>query len=341
MELHVSVRFENSIVVLSRNERHRLWIYNLWTEHWTKYDLPRGKLLPVENHQRGVQIGSAIYMSGGTNMVWKLMKCRNNLFTYKRIQIKDHTKKPSPRHHHCAWEYDKKMWIFGGYGIPPDGYINNYGDFTRDFTHTGAYPNGFHNQLLSYEPFRKIWTDVACSGDVPAPQARASAALLNDKVYLHGGYPSNIPYRGDLYELDMPSITWTRIKPTGLRPNGRMNFSLISVTINHLVFYGGPDGGAVTRIFDVQLHTWKEYSEKKIAYNSDHTGTTGLHGSVVIIGRYFQPEDQLAYTPTVVTLRLEPKSLQQLAMQMIYHKVDSTLWETLPKKLLCKMIGTV
>ena len=77
-----------------------------------------------------------------------------------------------------------------------------------------------------------------------------------------------------------------------------------------------------------------------IGSNSSHTNITGLHGSAIIVSAHFRPEQCVPdplYNPVLI-VRLEPKSLQQLAMQMIHQKEVTTLWE--PKKLKCKLMGT-
>ena len=138
-----------------------------------------------------------------------------------------------------------------------------------------------------------------------------------------------------MFELDMHSAIWSQIESTGLRPNYQLNTSLIPVTVKHLVFYGDSEGWGFTRIFDVEAHRWNEHKPQNVAYDQDHTGMTGLHGSAVILGEFYH-SGKGTYHP-VITVRLEPKSLQQLAMQMIYQNVDRTLWKMLPNKLKCKM----
>ena len=69
------------------------------------------------------------------------------------------------------WEYDAKMWIFGG--ITPSSLSAN-------------------DQLLSYDPCAQMWTNVAYSGDIPAPRSSASSAIVNHRVYVHGGNISNM-----------------------------------------------------------------------------------------------------------------------------------------------------
>ena len=140
----------------------------------------------------------------------------------------------------------------------------------------------------------------------------------------------------------MNSFIWSRIETSGLiRYLGPtdVDLSLTPVTVNQLVFLTDSEFNGIIRIFNVQSHTWRERLGTHIGRDYGHTGTTGLHGSAIILGAYIQPDDK-AYNP-VITVRIEPKSLQQLAIQMIYQKVEPILWKMLPKKLTCKMEGTV
>ena len=342
MEFHVAVRWKDSILVLSEleSEKRIIWIYNLWTEQWRKYELPRGKCLPVVQHHHGVEIASDIYMFGGlyySDMLWKLARSTDDSFVWNTIEFKDCTKTPSLREGHNVWEYKEKMWLFGGFGVSPAGYLNNHGDFACISISPNGIEYGYTNQLLSYDPLKQTWTNVPCSGDGPAPRRDASTATIKDKVYLHGGSPSNKLYTKNMYVLDMHSVIWSRIETSGLtRPLRQTNVSLTPVTVSQLVFIGNSLSqfrGDIW-IFDVQSHTWKKHLGKDIGYDYEHTGITGLQGSAIILGETIQPVGQ-AYNP-LITVSLEPKHLQQLAMQ----KVDTTLWEMLPKKLTRRMMGT-
>ena len=331
IRFHMSIRWKNCIMVLSKFNTQVVWLFNLWTEQWRKYDLPHKKCLPVRGTQQGVEIGSDIYIFDGhaTNEVWKLTRSTKALYSWNTLQTTDRTKTPSERIWYSMWKYDEKMWIFGGYGPPLDGYLNDYGDFT-----TTPHIRGYNNQLLSYDPFCQMWINVACSGDVPVPRAEASSAIVNDRAYLLGGQ-THLFIDNDLYELNMHSITWTRIETTGGSSTGYSGDSLIPVLGNKLARYGGCEGSIW--IFDTHSHTWKELLGNKVGCDYHHTGITGLHGSAVILGKTIQPQGQ-AYNP-VITVRIEPKSLQQFAMQTVYHKVDRTFWGMLPKKLTRKMTG--
>ena len=334
IEHHVAVRWRDSIVVLSDQNKRRIWLYNLWTERWQKCSLQKGQYLPIEYSQRGVEIGSDIYMFRPFDQLWKLMRSTNDLFACNTIPTKDPTKTPSPRKGYSVWQHGEKMWIFGGFGNPPAGYLNDYGDFVG-----GGGILTLNNQLLCYDPFSNMWTNMPCSGDTPSPRSHAAAAVTMDKIYLYGGiFFKTIQILHDLYELNMHSCTWTQVEFPGPKPICRLTTSLIPVTDDKLVLYSSNGyGNGFTGILDVKSNIWKEHLETKSHHWAvDHTGATGLQGSAIIISENIQPHQ--SYNP-VVTVRIAPRSLQQLALQMIYQKVDRTLWEMLPKTLIRKMMG--
>ena len=61
--------------------------------------------------------------------LWKLIRSTDNLFGCDKIQNKDPSKTLSIRKGFSIWQYDEKMWIFGGFGASPVGHLNDYGDF--------------------------------------------------------------------------------------------------------------------------------------------------------------------------------------------------------------------
>ena len=75
-------------------------------------------------------------------------------------------------------------------------------------------------------------------------------------------------------------------------------------------------------IFDIQSHQWKQHP--KADHNKwYHTCITGLNSSVIILGG----------ENTIFGVTLEPKSLQQQAIQMINKHRSELPWLNLPNKL--------
>ena len=335
---HTAVRWNDEIVVLNKINKCGISIYNLFTERWRIYTLPKGKCLPVQQSQRGVQIGSDVYVFGGSdpdNMLWKLMRSTNSSFDWELFHTDDCSDIPSPRVSHCVWEYDEEMWVFGGYGEVTDDYLRDHGDFKTCEFHFLGVPSEYNNQLFCFTPSSQAWENVACCGDVPAPRSQAASAIIKSKFYIHGGDPWSMPHRDDLYELDMHSITWTRIKTTGPGPKGQSSASLTPLSTNQLVFCGA----GKSQVFDVQSATWKTLCSSKTIYHRwDHMCTTGIHNSVII----------LELRKYISIVNFEPRSLQQQSMEIVRKLIKKrNKWfttkvplERLPKKLVCKIMGT-
>ena len=355
LENHVAVRIDDFIVILSLMEHGdvpgekvlEIWRYNLWTEQWRQCPTIYGKHLPSTTGRTGqhaVPIESVIYMYCqcftycGKLMIWKLTRCSDHSFGLSTIYMEGKSKMPSPRCSQCVWEYDDKMLIFGGYGPSPTGFLVDHGFF---FRYGSLWLN---NQLCSNNPSSQTWQNVQCSGDVPEPQMYASVARIQNKVWLYGGSigPSNIAFyeHKNFYEMNMTNLSWTRIDTNTPFPKPMLNspLPLAPATANEIVLFTGPIGfrHPSSWILDVHTHTWKQYRVSENYYSHGHTGTTGLQSSVLILGGYAKTAQRLAYRP-VFSVMLEPKSLQQVAMRIIYRNRRRLPWKSLPAVLRRKM----
>ena len=70
----------------------------------------------------------------------------------------------------------------------------------------------------------------------------------------------------------------------------------------------------------------------------NHSGSTGINSTSIIIGGHIFPVDFYNDSQTAFHIMLEPRSLQQLAMQTICTHHSSLPWNCLPKKL-SKLLG--
>ena len=273
-------------------------------------------------------------------MISKLTRNANGSFVSSKIHIDNQKKVPSSRFCHCAWEHGEKMWVFGGFGPSPVDYLNDHGDFVP-WGASGGTTYGNNNQLFSFDPTARTWTNAECFGDIPSPRGEASTAIVEDTVWLYGGSTNKIIFNNDLHELNMLSFTWTKIETTMPRPNGTRTASLTPISANQLVLYGGyvcDENDTVTWVFNVQSHTWRQHptagSHRKVL----HTGITGLNSSVIILGGETSEGSQHQRENTIISVILEPKCLQQLAIQVIYKHRSELPWESLPKQLTCKIM---
>ena len=260
---HVAVRFYHYIVVLGGRwhgiealSLNVIWTYNIYTEQWSKLGISAGAMAPPPTYEAcAAVIGLDIYIFGGnriktlsnwptTNSLWKLSKTPNARFEWSKIEIINKAKSPSPRCLHSGWEYDGKLWTFGGRGLSPIGFLNDHGDY-QDYDVLSK----VNNQLLCFDPTCQEWMNPKCSGSVPPPLAGHASTIITDNVWQYGGLTSGFGVGFDyLYVLNILSRSWTRIEPGYDWPHAEPYCSFTALTNTYLVLHGLHDDG--------DDHTW-------------------------------------------------------------------------------------
>ena len=118
---------------------------------------------------------------------------------------------------------------------------------------------------------------------------------------------------------------------------------------NRLVVHGGCthqyDGNSLgctcgptsreTWILDLATRTWRQHTDDGCP-GEGHTGTLGLTNEILVIGGYTcsTKHDKLTSATDILHVMLEPKSLQQLAMHMVYKCRNKLPLKCLPPKLI-------
>lgn len=348
---HVAVRLEDHILVfggvfgnnfdnITPASYAMIWMYNLYTEQWSKQTIPESVICPPSLFRAcAVAIKENVFLFGGVNLLngsfsndlWNLCKSAEGLFTWCKV-VTENLKLPSPRVTHSGWTYLGKMWIFGGYGPSIDRYLNDNGEFEQ-----GRGDNGFNNQLLTFSPSCNEWINLECIGSIPPPCVSHASATIGEIVWLYGGCNAAIVF-DDLYELNMSSLRWTHVQIGGTIPPGRTQCSLNAVTHYQLLLHGGSGSEnkplSDTWILDLKSHTWRRYKSGDDYPRQRHTGSTGINSNSIIIGGVIHPDESNDDIQASFHIMLEPRSLQQLAMQTIYTHHNSLPWEYLPKKLI-------
>ena len=314
-------------------------MYNLYTEEWGNYEITDDQEAPsATTFASAVMIGRNIFMFGGrakpgkfsvlSNALWKLNWTEQHRFLWSNIKYKSKLKSPSPRTNHGGWEYADKLWIFGGRGLHPDGYLDHHGQFTS---------SGDNNQLLCFDPSCEVWQNPKCFGDVPAPPGACATTILGNNVWMFGTQTSDNRY---LHQLDMNSLTWTMIQTGEPKPYRRSTFgSLTVIAHGQLVLHGNHkdnEGEDVcdTWIFDIpSLSWWKFTGTPKAPSRWYHTCTPGINNGAIVIGGVCYGGQEVGVPLVNVHVMMEPKSLQQLAIQTVYKNKTALPCEVLPKKL--------
>ena len=346
--LHVAVPLGEYILVFGGRfgnfrkhisvSHHIIWMYNLYTEQWRKYIIPEKELCPPDTAgSSAVAITEDVFLFGGYNIsqetfsneLWELSKSSKGSFTWSKVTT-ENIKVPSPRNDHSGWTYSGKLWIFGGFGPSLDRYLNDNGEFLHSLR------GSCNNQLLSFNPSSKQWTNPKCSGFIPTPRDSHASTNIGDKVWLYSGQNNSVVFN-ELYELNMSSLMWTHVQTGKTNPQTRTSCSLNAITHDQLLLYGGSGSYKTilndTWILDLSSKTWKQYKPGNYR-RLYHTGSKGINSNSIIIGGVISSMDSCDDYPTTFCIMLEPRSLQQLAMQTIYKRRSLLPWECLPKKLI-------
>ena len=351
---HVAVRVENHIIVFGGFDENfdllslrNIWMYNVYTEEWGKHVIRDGIIPPGAMCSGAVVIEGDIYMFGGsghihepdnfTNAMWKLTRTPKCCFEWRKGKERVKKKAPSPRNGHSVWEYKGRLLTFGGGGPPLKGYLNNHGDFNGDDHYYGTNP-GQNNQLLCYYPLTEDWRNLKPSGTIPKPRASHASTISGDKVWIYGGYSTD-PFRvyDELYQLNMVSLTWTKIQSGQLRPRCRKMCSLTAVTENQIVLHGGRSTSneilSDTWIFDLSLLSWKKCEASKCKPRCGHTANVGTNSGIIGVGgqtaKIENRRNYIQFYSGAFSVKLEPKTLQQQAIQKIHQHRDMLSWNLL------------
>ena len=322
---------------------HVIWMFNMFTEQWSKHLIPESKTAP--HHISGacaVAIVDDVYVFGGfdraswapTNALWTLKRTFETSYVWSEIPTVDNGKAPSPRQCHRGWEYAGNLWVFGGHSSSPIGYLNENGKYCHMWDN-----HGFNNQLLSFDPSNQEWTNPKSFGAIPNPRENYAATKVKHNVWLYGGCGGSVVF-GDLYKLNMSSLIWTQIETGNPKPKRRFSCTLTKTSETKLVLHGGYNnatwGGVFndTWIFDISSQTWRQYKSNYDHACDYHTSTMGVNGCAVIICSAEHLKDSYHDYTISLLIMFEPRSLQQLATQKILeHRVELP-WQHLPNKLI-------
>ena len=362
---HQAALFKNCIIVFGGNFQSLrvILIYDIYTEQWGKFVIPNDEDVPGSIYGNCVvTIEKEVYVYGlnmikdvENNHMWKLITTLQHFYAWRKIKTGTRQNTPSPRSAHSGWEFSGKLWTFGGFGPPLEGYLNDNGEWI----------GGTNNQVLCFDPSSQEWMNPKCYGTIPSPRHGHATTVVGDHAWVFGGHSNSC--LNDLYQFDLLSLTWTEIQTPLTKPEKRKSCSLNAVSEHQIVVHGGyskiSEDLNDTWVFDLHTSSWKQYAaDKKFTWNG-HTGTTGLDRSVIIIGGVTIccdyddddideddkdvdedrdcTDDKCTCAQIVTTIRLEPKSLQHLAIRTINQNQKVLPWKScLPKSLIDSFLVT-
>ena len=364
---HVAVRLKRNIIVFGGGCKDTetdhsfkyyslrlIWSYNLDIDRWIKFVLQDASGIPdARSEACAVAIGSQIYLHGGIQYhdaevlesyyygLFRLSTTSTRSLTWTRMNFPT-ADVPSCRSGHSGWEYQKKLWIFGGYGWSIYEYLHDNGMFQA--VENDPDPVGFNNQLCCFSPSTLVWKIVKSSGTVPSPRHRHAIAKVKANIWLYGGENQHTVFDA-LYVLDMVSLTWTQVQTHGtLSPKQRASHSFIAISNEQIVLYGGPKNNSVW-FLDLPSLSWRQrlgpiaelLAEKTGCYM--HTGTIGRHSIFILGGTKDTHNMTLCNSNEFVHIDFKPKSLLK-SCQDVAYKYRFLLrckWNILPKNLCAQL----
>ena len=271
-----------------------IWIYNINSKKWKKHTIGGVRPQPTFSASATI-VGSDVYMFGGmmishgdetlerSNELWKLSRTGNSTFSWSMVTIRSETNNASPRLDHSSWEWNNKLYVFGGFGCVADQWLQSKGDFKMLSTKE----DGYNNQMLEFDPNRAPhqWEKKECLGTVPKHRAGSAVAKSSDRLWLCGGWNNNECF-DDMFWPDMNSWQWTRVQPTSASPGFMRGHSLTMISPSHLVMHGSDmqsSNKCKTYSFDTSSYSWRN-DAIETDVQGQHTAVNGNGNGIMIIG---------------------------------------------------------
>lgn len=149
---------------------------------------------------------------------------------------------PVPRKGQFYYYDDENHKCYIGYGINSD--------------------SNLLSDLWIFDTHESIWTQKKLIGDTVSGRSGSRAALLDDKLYIFGGYGDKT-YYSDLHTVDINSGQVEKINTTGEEPSPRTS-PVFSIFNNKVYVWGGFNGEwpSSLHVLDLSTLEWKEYPQE-------------------------------------------------------------------------------
>lgn len=156
---------------------------------------------------------------------------------------------PYHRYGHTAVSWDDCAYIFGGRNDK----------------------NGACNKLFCFDPSTKKWHRPKVSGSPPGARDGHSACIINNRMYIFGGYEEGVQkFSNEVFSLMLSTMTWSLIKVRGGKPARWRDFHSATGIGDKMYIFGGRSDRAgpyhtnnevychKLQIFDTLHQTWHE-----------------------------------------------------------------------------------
>ena len=86
-----------------------------------------------------------------------------------------------------------------------------------------------YNDTWMFDPSTKSWSEVACTGYIPAPRESHAAALVDDIMYVFGGRGVDGANMGQLAAFKISTQRWFMFQNMGREPSPRSGHGMVAV----------------------------------------------------------------------------------------------------------------
>jgi len=260
---HICQSYDDKYLILwgghrfddSRNEKlldpALIWVFNTEIENWSSIECKNNP--PLLSGACSILTNHCLYIFGGCkrsifggftdfhfNDLYKL--CLRTLI-WEKCHVANN-KMPSPRDKLAGWNYDNKLYFFGGFGANFQGsFLNEFGDFDEIPNYNKKL--GWNNQLIYFDLETNTWHEQKYScvnrEHRPKPRAAHTCTKINEhQVVLFGGRTLECR-SNDLYILNLKDFCWTEnlMANKDNSPTGRSWHTMVALNNNHVFLYGG------------------------------------------------------------------------------------------------------
>ncbi|GIY11225.1 kelch domain-containing protein 1 [Caerostris extrusa] len=254
---------------------------------------------------------------------------------YMCLVVEPEGVRPIPVDKMAGWQYNKKFYVFGGFGNPDTGPSHEF-----QFVFYHLLWRGWTNQFFEYDPKKNTWSKPFTTGTLPSARAAHAAAVMQGKVYIFGGR-HDVHRMNDMHCLDMEIMHWSGELPIkGPVPMGRSWHSLTALSERYLVLYGGFSQNNIVLSdcwrFDTVNHTWQPIELPFEKPRLWHCACLSIFDEVLIFGGCTTNILDLERTPEqatdIVVVRTYPKSLFRSCVDKTVD-FPCNIWETLPHNI--------
>ncbi|XP_071441235.1 kelch domain-containing protein 2-like [Hetaerina americana] len=340
---------------------NELWAYDSHTEIWSLI-ITKGDPPPRNSGACGVVFDDFLYVFGGYHGVSDGLVEEGNSNQLHRLDLTTMTWKqlfpggvsPTPCDKLVGWEYNGKLYFFGGFGPAPDIWSSGTFDFVPErMNMLENHPSrGWNNQLVSLDvrccrelhskgqEKELLWEWPKTSGATPCPRAAHAADLSGFRLYLFGGrFKSN--RMNDLHCLDLKTMHWSGdlTEPHRTNPEGRSWHSFTFVKEGKAILYGGFNQHNVILkdcwILEVPSMNWVKLCEGRPRLW--HRALFLKTGDLIIMGGHEHSitDPGKDHAEELFVLNFSPKSLLRLCVDKVLKHQEqlSHNWNCLPKTL--------